>query len=49
MKDEASLFETLHRSLHYRCTAEYDGIYMRDDVGSEYRATGLFFGQVTDQ
>jgi heat shock protein HslJ len=49
MADEAAIFRTLRRSLNYRYVGNGEGIYMRDDVGSEYRATGLKFEAVTDR
>ncbi|MFE7662747.1 META domain-containing protein [Streptomyces celluloflavus] len=49
MEDEAAILKALKRSLNYRYFGNSEGIYMRDDVGSEYRATGLQFGPATDQ
>ncbi|MGD3112931.1 META domain-containing protein [Streptomyces sp. YGL11-2] len=49
MQDEAAIFERLQRSLNYRYTGSSEGIYMRDDVGSEYRATGFQFRPVKGQ
>ncbi|WP_189301912.1 META domain-containing protein [Streptomyces albospinus] len=49
MQDEAAILERLQSSLNYRYSGDSDGIYMRDDVGSDYRATGFKFKPVTDQ
>ncbi|WP_181690227.1 META domain-containing protein [Streptomyces sp. NBRC 110611] len=48
MADEKFVLETLQRSLNYFYAGTGGGIYMRDDVGSEYRATGLQFRPATD-
>ncbi|WP_169314070.1 META domain-containing protein [Streptomyces piniterrae] len=49
MRDEAFVFGMLKRSLNYCYVGDSGGIYMRDDVGDEHRATGFQFRSVTDQ
>ncbi|WP_172450493.1 META domain-containing protein [Streptomyces kasugaensis] len=49
MEDEAAILRALKRSLNYRYAGGSEWIHMRDDVGSEYRATGLRFRSATDQ
>ncbi|MFF4601305.1 META domain-containing protein [Streptomyces sp. NPDC001339] len=48
-RDEEFVLGMLKRSLNYRYVGDSGGIYMRDDVGDEHRATGFQFRSVTDQ